>query len=52
MMPLPFNSIWEAPVTYEPSNSITQQAAEIDFGSPAVSKGKITFLLDFWLSAN
>lgn len=42
----------EAPVSSEPSNFITQQAAEIDFASPAVSKGKITFLLDFWLSAN
>lgn len=48
----PSTRAWEAPVSCQPSNFITQQAAEIDFGSPAVSKGKITFLLDFWLSAN
>lgn len=35
-----------------PSNSITQQAAETNVGSPAVSRGKFTFLLDFRLSAN
>lgn len=39
-------------VICEPStNFITQQAVAIDFGFPAVSKRKFTFLVDFCLSA-